>query len=46
MEKSDKDALYVALSLIALFIIDLAIVGGILIKGHANFVELIKHLKQ
>ncbi len=29
-----------------LFLIDLFIIGGILWKGHANFIELYKHLKQ
>ena len=31
--------------LVTLFLLDLAIIGGILIHGKANFTELIKHLK-
>ena len=45
MNKSDKDTLYVVLLLTVLVLLDLAIIGGILVKGHANFPELIKHLK-
>ena len=33
------------ITLVVLFLLDMAIIGGILYKGHANFVELIKHLK-
>ena len=45
MNKSDKDALYVVLLLTVLVLLDVTIIGGILWKGHANFSELIKHLK-
>jgi hypothetical protein len=45
MEKTDKDVLYVTLILIILFLLDILVIGGILYKGHANFPELIKHLK-
>jgi hypothetical protein len=45
VEKSDKDVLYITLMLVMFFLLDLAVVGGILYKGHANFPELIKHLK-
>ncbi len=45
MEKSDRDKIYLTLTLSFLVLVDLFIIGGILIKGHANFPELIKHLK-
>jgi hypothetical protein len=45
MTASDKDALYVVLFLVALVVLDLVIIGGIFVKGHANFTEVIKHLK-
>lgn len=35
----------VCILLTALVILDLFIIGGILWKGHANFIELYKHLK-
>jgi len=41
----NKDRNYIIAFLIVLFLLDLAIIGGILWKGHANFPELIKHLK-
>lgn len=44
MTASDKDALYVVLFLSLLVALDLVIIGGIFIKGHANFTDLIKHL--
>ena len=45
MNKSEKDALYVTIILVVLFLLDIMVIGGILYKGHANFPELIKHLK-
>ena len=33
------------ITLIILFLLDLAIIGGILVHGKANFAELLKHLK-
>ncbi len=45
MNKSEKDALYVVIMLVVLFLLDIMVIGGILYKGHANFPELIKHLK-
>jgi hypothetical protein len=33
------------ITLVVLFLLDLVIIGGILYKGHANFAELIKHLR-
>ena len=33
------------ITLIVLFLLDMCIIGGILYKGHANFAELLKHLK-
>lgn len=45
MNKSEKDALYVVIILSVLFLLDIMVIGGILYKGHANFPELIKHLK-
>jgi len=45
MNKSEKDALYVTIVLVVFFLLDILIIGGILYKGHANFPELIKHLK-
>jgi len=46
MNKSDKDALYVVLFLLILFLLDMFVIGGVLWKGKANFSELIKHLRQ
>lgn len=46
MNKSDKDLLYITLTLIILVLLDLTIIAGILWHGKANFVELYKHLKQ
>jgi len=45
MNKSEKDALYITIMLVVLFLLDIMVIGGILYKGHANFPELIKHLK-
>jgi hypothetical protein len=45
MNKSEKDTLYVTIALVVFFLLDILIIGGILYKGHANFPELIKHLK-
>ena len=33
------------ITLVVLFLLDLVIIGGIFYKGHANFPELIKHLR-
>ena len=46
MNKSEKDALYLTIVLVVLFLLDIVVIGGILYKGHANFPELIKHLKK
>jgi hypothetical protein len=32
------------IALLILFLLDLAVIGGILYKGHANFAALIKNL--
>jgi len=40
---SDKTKVVIMLSVLVL--LDLCIIGGILWKGHANFPELIKHIK-
>ena len=40
---SDKTKVVIMLSV--LVVLDLVVIGGILWKGHANFPELIKHLK-
>ena len=45
MKFTNNHAFYVSLLLITLFVLDLVIIGGILIKGHANFTEVFKHLK-
>jgi hypothetical protein len=45
MEKSDKDKLYIVLFLLILFLLDMAVIGGLLLHGKANFPELLKHLK-
>ena len=45
MKKFEKDALYVVLFLTTLFLLDLVVIGGILVHGKANFIELYKHLK-
>jgi len=39
---SDKKA--IVIFLIGLVILDFIIIGGILWKGHANFIEVYKHL--
>jgi hypothetical protein len=41
--KSNATPIIIVLTVLVLF--DLLIIGGILYKGHANFPELIKHLK-
>lgn len=46
MKKNEKDALYVCLLLGFLFFIDLVLIGGILWRGHANFIELYRNLKK
>lgn len=43
-QKSDT-RVPLTITLIILFLLDLVIIGGILYKGHANFPELIKHLR-
>jgi hypothetical protein len=40
---TDKTKLVIFL--VVLFLLDLTIIGGIFWKGHANFSELVKHLK-
>jgi len=45
MEKSDKDALYLTLLLVILFLLDIGVGVGLLWHGKANFPELIKHLR-
>ena len=45
MNKTEKDTLYITIMLVVFFLLDLMVIGGILYKGHANFPELIKHLK-
>ncbi len=45
MNKSERDALYLTIMLVVLLLLDILVIGGILYKGHANFPELIKHLK-
>ena len=45
MNSSDKDKLYVILFLLITFILDIAVIGGVLLHGKANFPELFKHLK-
>jgi hypothetical protein len=40
---SDKTKVVIMLSV--LVALDLAVIGGILWKGHVNFAELIKHIK-
>jgi hypothetical protein len=39
---SDKKA--IVIFLIGLVLLDLLVIGGILWKGHANFIEVYKHL--
>jgi hypothetical protein len=41
----NKNTLYGTIMLVVLFLLDIMVIGGILYKGHANFPELIKHLK-
>jgi len=41
---SDASKIMIVLGIFLLF--DLLIIGGILWKGHANFIELYKHLKK
>jgi len=45
VKPTERDALYVVLFLVALFLLDLVVISGILIHGKANFTELYKHLK-
>lgn len=45
MKQSDKNHIYLSSLFVFLIILDLLVIGGILWKGHANFPELIKHLK-
>ena len=42
--KSNTVPIVILLTVLVLF--DLLIIGGILWKGHANFIELYKHLKK
>lgn len=39
------DKTKVIIMLVTLVLFDLMIIGGILWKGHANFIDLYKHLK-
>jgi hypothetical protein len=41
----NKDRLYLTFTLGVFFLLDIAIIVGILLHGKANFAELIKHLK-
>jgi hypothetical protein len=41
----NKNTLYITIMLVVFFLLDIMVIGGILYKGHANFPELIKHLK-
>jgi len=41
----NKDKLYLTLTLVVFFLLDIAIIVGLLWHGKANFTELIKHLK-
>jgi len=43
--ENSKDKLYLIIFLVAIFTIDFVLIGGILWKGHANFIEVYKHLK-
>ena len=43
--KNSKDKLYLLIFLAVIFAIDFALIGGILWKGKANFIEVYKHLK-
>jgi hypothetical protein len=43
--ENSKDKLYLLICLGVIFAIDFALIGGILWKGHANFIEVYKHLK-
>jgi len=43
--ENSKDKLYLLSFLALIFAIDFALIGGILLKGHANFIEVYKHLK-
>lgn len=42
MLKSDISK--VVMILVVLFALDLLVIGGVLWKGHANFIEVYKHL--
>lgn len=39
------DSIKVVILLSTLFLLDLLIIGGVLWKGHANFIEVYKNLK-
>jgi hypothetical protein len=41
----NKDRLYLTITLILFFLLDIAIIVGVLWHGKANFTELFKHLK-
>jgi len=43
--ENSKDKIYLLLTLGFITILDLLVIGGILYKGHANFIEVYKHLK-
>jgi hypothetical protein len=44
MTKIEKNTLYICLLLGVLVFIDLGLIGGILLKAHANFTEVYKNL--
>ena len=41
----NKDRLYLTITLILFFLLDICVIVGILLHGKANFTELTKHLK-
>jgi len=41
----NKDRLYLTITLIVFFLLDICVIIGILLHGKANFSELIKHFK-
>ena len=44
--ETKSETTQIVLVLTILVLLDLCIMGGILWKGHANFIEVYKHLKQ
>jgi hypothetical protein len=43
--ENSKDKLYLLFSLGFMIFLDLLVIGGLLYKGQANFIEVYKHLK-